>query len=812
MMDLQKLRESFTSLNRPNWEQTQALLRTEAFKRWDVACHYLGLNPVRAQIGKGRVAGTGSGNFFFPPAGLPRLGALLNATFPGLRDQLREQAERICAHQFDLLGYPAAQYGNPIDWRLDAVNGKRAPNRPWYALRVQDFSQVGDARVIWALNRHQHLVTLARAYRLTGEERFASEVFQQWDHWRRQNPYPMGLNWASTFEVALRALAWLWMGHLLEGSLGMPAVFKRDLLQALAVHGRHLELYNQGAAASGVYAIAGGVALFFIGTLCPPLQMAARWQQMGWQILLRESATQVRPDGLHRDGSVRYHVYVLDMLLHARILAGCNGIGVGAAFDDLLLGMLEALHAIGQAGAPPLLGEDDGGRLFDPLRKMRQHLLDPLATGAALYERADFKAAAGGLREETLWLLGAKGAARFNSLGAPKAAPASTRLESSGLYVMLGSETAAAAGAPRQQLIVAAGPSRPPGAALRHADALSVHLSEDSVEWLLDPGAAPYAGSPAAINAARSTAAHNPVTVDHRDQAAAGPDGTAGRLPEVQVERWVAGETFDLFTGSHSGYLRLDPPLVHRRTVFNLKSHFWLVRDVLIGQGNHEVDIYWHLAPDLAPVYAAPAFLFLPAGLERGADERRGLAFLPLEGHGWTQEMERGRYSPVYGAEEPAPVLHFHRRASLPADFTVLLAPAASRSATVGSFARLEDEKLYGKDEVPPVRGYKYVTDGAWHYFFFAAEAKAWRLGPWSSDADFLYCRTGQKDGSTHWAVCNGTFVEISGQRVNIAAQAMERWECVISREGTRVYCSDPSSLKSRPAEDMKPTAERVSD
>lgn len=809
MMDLKKLRESFTRLNGLGWEQTQAFLRTEAFKRWDVAGHYLGLDPVRGQLAKGRPSGAGGDNFFFTPARLPRLAALLNETFPNLRAQLRDQSERICAHQFNLRGYPEVKYGNPIDWRLDAVNGKRAPNRPGYSLRVHDFSQVGDAHVVWALNRHQHLVTLARAYRLTGEERFASEAFQQWYHWQRQNPYPMGLNWASTFEVALRALAWLWMGHMLEGSQAMPAAFKRDLLLALAVHGRHLALYSQAEASSGVYKIAGGVALFFIGTLCPPLQMAARWQQMGWQNLLCEAAAQTRPDGLHGEGSLRYHVYALDLLLHARILAGCNGINVGDSFDDLLLGMLEALYALAQAGAPPLLGEDDGGRVFDARRNLRQHLLDPLATGAALYERPEFKAA-GGLCEETLWLLGAKGAARFNALGAPVNAPASTRLEASGLYVMLGAEGTSSA--TRQQLIIAAGPSQPPPAALRHADALSLHLSEGGVEWLLDPGATHYAGAAAPAHALHTTPAHNTVTIDHQDQAWAGPGAAGGGLPDVRLERWVAGETFDLFTGSHNGYLRLNPPVIHRRTVFNLKSHFWLVRDVMMGQGSHEVDIYWHLAPGLTPVYAAPAFLFLPAGLEEAPGRHRGLAFLALEGHGWAQEVERGRYAPVYGAEEPAPVLHFHRRASLPADFTVLLAPVASRAAAAGSFTRLEDEKLYAKDEVPPVRGYKYVAEGAWHYFFFAAEAKTWRLGPWSSDADFLYCRTGQQDGSTHWAVCNGTFVEISGQRVNIAAQAMERWECVISREGTRVFCSDPASLKTRPTEAVKPAEEKVSD
>ena len=37
------------------------------------------------------------------------------------------QADKICRHQFDLLGYEDLAYGDPIDWHLDPVHGKQAP-------------------------------------------------------------------------------------------------------------------------------------------------------------------------------------------------------------------------------------------------------------------------------------------------------------------------------------------------------------------------------------------------------------------------------------------------------------------------------------------------------------------------------------------------------------------------------------------------------------------------------------------------------------------------------------------------------------
>ena len=72
-------------------------------------------------------------------------------------------AEKICQHRFDLLGYKDLDFGAPIDWHFDPVHHKRAPRKPWHQIPFLDFYQIGDHKIIWELNRHQHLVTLAQA-------------------------------------------------------------------------------------------------------------------------------------------------------------------------------------------------------------------------------------------------------------------------------------------------------------------------------------------------------------------------------------------------------------------------------------------------------------------------------------------------------------------------------------------------------------------------------------------------------------------------------------------------------------------------
>src|SRR5438105_3821525 len=57
------------------------------------------------------------------------------------------QAVLIAAHRafhghFDLLGYKGLEFGNPIDWHLDSVSGRRAPLVHWSRLNPLDCESV----------------------------------------------------------------------------------------------------------------------------------------------------------------------------------------------------------------------------------------------------------------------------------------------------------------------------------------------------------------------------------------------------------------------------------------------------------------------------------------------------------------------------------------------------------------------------------------------------------------------------------------------------------------------------------------------
>jgi hypothetical protein len=704
-------------------------------------------------------------HFFFDSESVGSICALLRQRLPQETEQIVAEAQQICRHRFNLLGYEGLDYGAEIDWQCDRVHNKRAPLRPWFKIHYLDFDEVGDSKVTWELNRHQHLVTLAKAYRLSGTEKFAAELLAQWDQWQRNNPYPIGINWASSLEVAFRSLSWLWVYFLLVDSPVLPGDFRDRWLRALAINGRHIEHHLSTYFSPNTHILGEAVALFFIGTLCPEIPSAERWKLRGWQMVQQEAERQVSNDGLHFEQSTYYHVYALDFFLHTRILASLNGMSIPPAFDHTIQKMLNALCVLGSTAAPPRLGDDDGGRVFDGRRNRVEHMLDPLATGAVLFGRADFKSVVDGLREETLWLLGAAGVSAFDSIGPPVHALESVAID--GLHVLSN---------PESQLIFSADTQGGLTGGHRHADALSVILAAEGRALLIDPGTFEYVGRQR--NQFRGTEAHNTLRVDEQDQAE--PRGPFGwvKLPRVDIERRISGRTFDLVAASHDGYARLQSPVIHQRSVFSAHSGFYFVHDVASGAGEHHLELSWHLAAGLSPQ---------PDGTFAGSDGS-GLGLLTGGVAGWSDEVLEDWWSPVYGTKLPAYTLRLRGVARLPMEFATLLVPSQAAQAQ-GTLTYLDSGKA------ARIGAYRYLTAEAEHLFVFAREPGAWQAGAWSGDAEFVYSMVSCDGSGSKLICCNATSVSFAGRQVVSCPTLMQRCEIICTGRQFETFSSERGAI-----------------
>src|SRR5271156_3480423 len=92
--------------------------RQELSKRSDAFLARFGFDFSRGMIPQETVRGgtPSSARFFFSPASVESIFSLLRERLPQQFDQIVRQADKICGHKFDLLGYEDLNYGDPIQW------------------------------------------------------------------------------------------------------------------------------------------------------------------------------------------------------------------------------------------------------------------------------------------------------------------------------------------------------------------------------------------------------------------------------------------------------------------------------------------------------------------------------------------------------------------------------------------------------------------------------------------------------------------------------------------------------------------------
>lgn len=521
----------------------------------------------------------------------------LRRRWPGAENQIVKRADRIVAGYFDLLGFRNLSFGNPIDWHLEPVAGKRAPLVHWSRLNYLNADLFGDKKITWELNRHQYFITLGQAYWLTGDERYAQTFVGHVNSWMDQNPPKLGVNWASSLEVSFRSIAWIWALHFFKDALN-PETFSK-LCKFLYLNARHLETFLSTYFSPNTHLTGEALGLYYIGALMPDFKESARWRNTGLEILLAQLPRHVQSDGVYFEQSSYYHRYTTDFYLHLRVLLSNADASIPAVLDEKLRLLLDHLMYITRPdGTTPLFGDDDGGRLLSLFAAPANDFRATLATGAALFERADYKFVAGDAVEDALWLLGP---ASFDQIVATEPENQSVAFPAGGYYVMRDGWTADS-----NYLLFDCGPHGTNNCGHAHADALSFELAVNGKTVLIDPGTYTYTGSKEMRDWFRSSEAHNTLTVDNESSSVSDGPFSWKTIARSECSSWITEERFDYVVGSHDGFMRLAEPAKHTRSILFIKNSYWVVRDVVETSGAHDVQARFHLAPGLAPLPLPP--------------------------------------------------------------------------------------------------------------------------------------------------------------------------------------------------------------
>jgi len=533
---------------------------------------------------------------------------------------------------------------------------------------------------VWELNRHQFLITLGKAYRLTGDERYASTGVNLIEDWIRDNPYKIGINWASGLEVAIRALSWCQACALFQDAAVFGLEKRKHILRSLYQHGRYIEKHLSFFFSPYNHLVGEATALFVLGNLPLSLNLGLHWRDKGWKILEDEMPKQFHSDGGTVEQATGYHHFTLGFYLQAVFLRRRLALAISTPVWSLLERALEfSMHIMRPDGSIPMIGDGDEGKAIDLSQPSTWDFRPFLAVGAVLFQRGDFKKIVGSFPPDAAWLLGSDGGNRYEILNEKEPSEKSKALPESGYYVMR-------TGWDRQSHYlnfdcgeIAAGVSAEdiPSAAHGHADALSIEVAAYGVPILVDPGFYTYNGAEKWHRYFRETKAHNTVVVDGCSQAEYRGRLKWSRAPEARLEHCMLSAAFDCVEALHHGYRRLAQPVIHRRAVVFLKPDYWLVRDELWGEGEHQIDRYFHFAAGVE-MTCEEAGTAIHARSPRGQNlsvisvEREGIA---VESKCSGDEPEDGWLAMGYGRKMHAPVVRCSTKATLPIALNTLLIP-----------------------------------------------------------------------------------------------------------------------------------------
>jgi Heparinase II/III-like protein/Heparinase II/III N-terminus len=593
--------------------------------------------------------------FFVTPSTARDTARALAEKYPHHAQRTRAHAQQALQHVTDLLGSGPMPLGERINWQQDFKTGFT-----WSSdllpddqdtLRLEDAC---DIKVPWELSRCHHWVALGRAYALEAYPRYAAEFAAQLHAWLEDNPWPYGVNWSRSMEVAVRAVNWMWAAALFADAPEFTPALKRRFLKAMLQHGDQILNNLEYTDNNGNHYLSNGVGLLFLGVLFAELAPARAWRKKGREIVWGEIERQVHPDGVDFEQGLGYHGLVTEFWYSCVLLCERNGIEVPARVRQRLQRMFNFMLAYTRPdGSFPQIGDNDDGRLAgiddEPVGSQRRHL----AVGGGMFDRPDLLGAAGDALETAVWLCGPR------VLQQPRTTPqpGSHAFPDGGFYVMQSADTSTVIDAGEVGMRGIGGHG--------HADVLSFDLWAAGAGVLVDSGTFTYSADAVVRQALRGTAAHNAVRVDRQDSSRL---GTGRWLWLIENDArpfdvtWRSDSACDEFVGSHTGYRRLEQPVTHtRRITFDKARHIWRIVDTLDGVGRHLVELFFHPG---VPFQSEENAIRLKA-------PRADVILLPPTQTSASQQP--GWTSQGYGLREPATVLVYASQRDVPTQFITRL-------------------------------------------------------------------------------------------------------------------------------------------
>lgn len=512
--------------------------------------------------------------------GRTRLGEVLGDAGLG---SLIADADRIVGGE---LRYFSWDWRRRTGWRSNPDNGFETPLVHWS--QIKDFdAQQGDIKWIWEPSRFDWAVTLARAFAATGDAKYERTFITLLKDWREHNPPNQGINWYCGQECSLRLMS------LLVAATVFLSPEARDLISTtIAALAERVEpTMGYAIGQHNNHGTSEAAGLYLAGCALPDHPSSTRWRTEGKKILERLVLEQFAIDGSYVQHSFVYQRLSLRACLLAALAARRleDGLLDGRVEDRLSFGVdfLRQMMVAPGEGRLPNYGANDGANAVALSQCAYLDFRPVIQVGMALLDH-EVGFDAGPWNEELLWF------------GLPSTLPLAEPVETeffamSGGYARISEQG---------WDVFMRAPNYTDGRP-GQADALHVDVWYNGRPVAIDSGTYSYNDLEGWSKHFKSTAAHNTVMVDGKDQMPLASrflytDWTKAELHQGgDVDEDGTSEVLDGFVrgvsmgGVSHAYEQIGLGIQHRRSVG--VSEFVVIADTFASAKGRRLKLIWHL-------------------------------------------------------------------------------------------------------------------------------------------------------------------------------------------------------------------------
>lgn len=461
-----------------------------------------------------------------------------------------QQADEACEGILTAFSSLKLDYGNPIDWHLNPLTGKKCnKEEKWFC--INDFDKErGDIKVIWEASRFSQFIVFARAYMITNDLKYYNAFSMQLNDWVENNKYSYGANYKCGQECAIRMINLLLAVGVFAkyGLLDKQDYNNIEIVVEGSVKKIESNFFYAYRCIKNNHTISELVGMI-IGAWCQenPKKLEKAYKLLGK--VLKEQFTE---DGGFCQNSFNYQRLALQMVEVVYAIKDKTGMFISKEVRERIYNSAMLLYQFQdeKTGDVPNYGSNDGALVF-PLTSCGYRDFRSVINTISGLEKREFLYPKGVWEEEYLWF--------SNKLYKFKHKQKETKFfEKAGLYSYIGTKSSL-------MIIFQQLEKRP-----AHMDQLHIDLWINGKNVFCDSGTYSYAS--VIGDGMISTGGHNVVSVINKEQMK--------RKPPFMLYDWPGCKVMSKTENNFLGVMKSKNGYEHKRNIKYENSQISIIDEV----------------------------------------------------------------------------------------------------------------------------------------------------------------------------------------------------------------------------------------